>query len=464
MMNQRAKELFKNTAIIGIGRISTQIVTFLLIPLYANKLSTQEFGTFDLYTSSVSLLLPLITLQIELAVYKCTILNRTNQNKIKMLFSTATVFICGGIIIFFMLFLGINNLVEIKDFYLLSLYIIASAIFLLENNIVRALGDNFNYAIAGVIVSVVTITCNIFVLCVFHMGVRGLLFSVIISNFLGSLYLFFRNHLFRYFAMICVSKIELKNMLSYSIPLIPNELSWWVIKGSDRVVVTIFLGVGVNGVLAIGMKFASIFQSFINIFIIAWTENVILYHKKGRESFNQLVNQLIFLFGWLAIFIIIGIGFIFKYMVAGEYVDSYFLIPLYIVAIYVNCIGGLFGAVYLAENRTMAVTKSTLIAGIVNLLSDIVMIKWLGLYAAGISSILGYLVMAVYRIHHLKRDNKFVIEKQGLIYVIVGLLVAMIGYSGSVIMKLGSGLIALILFGIANKSVLKLCAEKIKGK
>ena len=53
------KELAKNTAIISVGKICTQVVSFLLLPIYTGILSTEEYGAVDLIITYTSLLLPL---------------------------------------------------------------------------------------------------------------------------------------------------------------------------------------------------------------------------------------------------------------------------------------------------------------------------------------------------------------------------------------------------------------------
>ena len=44
----RKRELVKNTIIISIGKFSTKLVSFLLLPLYTYILSPAEFGEYDL--------------------------------------------------------------------------------------------------------------------------------------------------------------------------------------------------------------------------------------------------------------------------------------------------------------------------------------------------------------------------------------------------------------------------------
>ena len=67
-MNQRSKFLFKNLGILTIGNFSSKILVFLLVPLYTSVLSTYEYGIYDLVISTVSLLYPLLTLNITDAI------------------------------------------------------------------------------------------------------------------------------------------------------------------------------------------------------------------------------------------------------------------------------------------------------------------------------------------------------------------------------------------------------------
>ena len=60
----REGKLIKNTAIIMVGKICTQMISFFLLPIYTAILSTEEYGIVDLLNTLISLLLPLITLQI----------------------------------------------------------------------------------------------------------------------------------------------------------------------------------------------------------------------------------------------------------------------------------------------------------------------------------------------------------------------------------------------------------------
>ena len=64
------KRLIKNTIIIAIGKFSTQIVSFLLLPLYTSILTKAEYGTFDFINTLVLFLVPIFTLLMEEAMFR----------------------------------------------------------------------------------------------------------------------------------------------------------------------------------------------------------------------------------------------------------------------------------------------------------------------------------------------------------------------------------------------------------
>ena len=79
----REKSLFKNTIIITIGKICTQLITFFLLPVYTGILTTAEYGVVDLLNTLVSFCLPIVTLQLEQSIFRELIEVRNDDIKTK---------------------------------------------------------------------------------------------------------------------------------------------------------------------------------------------------------------------------------------------------------------------------------------------------------------------------------------------------------------------------------------------
>lgn len=59
-MKQRNQYLMKNTIIFAIGNFGTKMISFFLVPLYTNLLSTGEYGIVDLILTIGTVLIPCI--------------------------------------------------------------------------------------------------------------------------------------------------------------------------------------------------------------------------------------------------------------------------------------------------------------------------------------------------------------------------------------------------------------------
>ena len=63
-------DLAKNTILLSIGTIITKGINLLMIPLFSSWLSTEDYGTFDLLCTYVSLLIPFITMSSSDAIFR----------------------------------------------------------------------------------------------------------------------------------------------------------------------------------------------------------------------------------------------------------------------------------------------------------------------------------------------------------------------------------------------------------
>ena len=80
-MESRIKYLFKNTAIFTIGNFATKVISFFLIPLYTNVLTTSEYGIVDLVVTISTITVPIITLNMMEAVMRFNLDKGADNNK-----------------------------------------------------------------------------------------------------------------------------------------------------------------------------------------------------------------------------------------------------------------------------------------------------------------------------------------------------------------------------------------------
>ncbi len=396
----RSRELTKKTLIITIGKVSTQFVTFLLLPLYTTLLSTEEYGTVDLITTLIQLLIPIVSLMIDQSVFRYLLNCETNINRKRTI--SSAFFILLGLsavtgVIYFMLAVFISSTYKVW----LVLILIATAFSNLFLQVARGVNKTTDYALGSFICSIVTIVFNVLCIAFYRMGAVGMLISTFAGNLICCIFLFFRLHIYKYISFQSLDKNLVLDELKYSIPLVPNQLSVWVMNSSDRLIVTFILGASANGVLAVSHKFPAIYLTFFNIFLLAWHEmGAVHYFDADRdEFFSDMLDKVVSVFSTLCLDIIVVLPLVFSWFVNSAYRDAYYNIPIYLVASLFNVVVGLLGVVYVATKKTGEIAKTTIISAIINICVNMVLINHIGLYAASISTFVGYLVSMIYRIY-----------------------------------------------------------------
>lgn len=64
------KYLIKNVGLLTLSSFATKLLSFFLVPLYTSILSTTDYGTYDIFNTTVGVLLPILTLNIQDAVIR----------------------------------------------------------------------------------------------------------------------------------------------------------------------------------------------------------------------------------------------------------------------------------------------------------------------------------------------------------------------------------------------------------
>lgn len=425
----REKNLAKNTIIITIGKICTQLITFFLLPLYTGILSTEEYGTVDLLNTLVSLLLPIVTFQVEQAVFRELIEVRGKKDKESRIISSAVITVIFQCIVYLIIFALISPFINNHYKFFLATNVVANIFLSLLLQISRGFGDNKKYAFASFISALSTIVFNVLFLVVIKLGANGMLLGTMLGQIVATIYLFISLKLYKYLKVKDYKKEVIKSLWKYSLPLIPNAISWWVFNASDRVIASAFLGVDQNGILAASLKFSAVYITFYNIFNMSWTESISIAIKDDdvNDYFNRMFNIVLRLFTAMAVGMIACMPFVFPIMINEKFSAGYGLIPISIIGSLFNVVVGLISVIYVAEKNTKAIASTSIVSAVINIIVHLVLIKFIGLYAAVISTFVAYFVMSIYRMIDINKkyfkvnsDIKFVVQSAvALIFVFV---------------------------------------------
>lgn len=462
---KQEKELIKNTFIIAIGKFSTQIVSFLLVSLYTAKLTTAQYGSYDFVITIITFLMPLVTLTLEESMFRFLI-DAKNKREEKSIITQAVMTMLTTLVIVCTIVFLVIKIFSINTTKLFIPYLIAVVLMQLMNGLVRGLGKIKLYSMSNFVLSVITIVLNIVFILGTNLNVEGLYLSVIIANFLIILFLAIKVNLKSYVNIKSLNKKTMKEMLSYSIPLIPHNLSWTTINLSDRLIITAFLGAASNGIYAVSNKFPSIINTVYNYFAIAWKESAAkaLHGDDSNQYYNKIYATLRNIVYSATIGVIAVIPFIFNILVNSEYKEAYLYIPILVFSVFFTNMASFYGGIFSAYKKTKIIGATTLISALINVVLNIALIKFIGIYAATISTLVSSIFLYLYRKIKLKEFVKLKHSKDLKFTLLITVIVFLTYYSNSYILKAIALIFTIIYALMMNKGIVKSIVNRVVKK
>ena len=265
IMASKQKYLAKNVLLFSISGFVPKVLSIILIPLYTSYLTTAEYGVSDLISTTVSLLIPIFTLDIQDAVMRFALDKSDDQ---KDVFSVAiriimigTALVCGGVAI-----VSLLNIPGIEKSYLLFFVIMyfSTAVYNTVSLFCRGI-DKVNVMVVGSIInSIISLSANILFLVVFKWGLNGYLLANSLGSVIALVWCILGAKLHRDWNFSIPRNVH-KDMIAFSFPLIFSVIAWWINNASDRYILTWMSGVAVSGLYAVSYKIPNILSMFQNI-------------------------------------------------------------------------------------------------------------------------------------------------------------------------------------------------------
>lgn len=429
-MKKKEKELLKNTTIVSVGKMCTQLITFFLLPLYTAMLSTAEYGVVDLLNTLVGLFLPIITLQLEQGIFRFLVERRGDKKQQEEVVSTALFIVAGQVLLFGLVFFILSFFIGNEYKYFLALNLLANVCSAILLQITRGLGDNLKYAKGSFISAVTTVSLNVLFVVYFKWAAHGMLIATFLGHMTCALYILLTKKIYTYVNFKLFNKPLAVSLLKYSFPLIPNMISWWVINASNRTIITGFLGLGYNGIFSTATKFSSLISTLYSVFNLAWTESASLYIDSDDASsfFSNIFDIIIRLFGSICLCIIVFMPFVFPIMVNIKFQEAYYQIPILMIGALFNIFVSFLGSIYVAKKITGEIAKTSIIAAVINISFNLVFIRFIGLYAASIATAISYIAMFIYRYIDSKKYIIINVDKKLAIAVFMSYVLSIIIY------------------------------------
>lgn len=418
------KYLAKNIGVLALSNFATKLLSFFLVPLYTSILTTEEYGTYDLFSTTIYLLVPILTLNIQDATIRFS-LDKKYEKKDIISISLA-IFVKGLVILLaFAIVNRVTNLLPVFNEYLIVfvLMYVFQALVGIMTAFARGCEKITEISIASVIGSVVFIGLNILFLVVFRLGLMGYFFSSILGNLSQVFYLARVTKTWRYLGFRKTNKDTESGMLKYSCPLIANTVAWWITNASDRYVVIWLCGTAANGIYSVAYKIPSILNILQSIFTQAWTLSAVKeFDPEDKDGFfSTMYNGFNCLMVLACGFLILSDKFFARILYANDFYKAWEYVPFLLISIVFGATGGYIGGIFSALKEAKMLAQSTTIGAIVNIVLNIVLVHMVGPIGAAISTTISYIVVWGIRLCYMRKflQVKLYLKRDIISYVLL---------------------------------------------
>lgn len=420
---QKYKTLLSNTGLLFIGTFGSKMISFIMLPFYTSWLSIEDFGISDVINVYSTILVSIVSLCIAEAVFVIpTGRNKEDQRHFFSsslffaMFCTITLLVLYVVVV---LFKGESTASFVSNIGYITLLCATTIYMSIAQQFCKCINKIKVYAIAGIINTLCVALLGFVLIKPF--GLLGYITSLVIANIVALVYVFIRAKLRTFVSLSAVSWQHLKEMLKYSMPLIPNSIIWLIVNYVNRPIMETSMGMAAIGLFSLVNRFPTLITTVYNNFSNAWQISVL--QEFGKDSYENFYNRIcVTVFVGLCIcvsIISIVIGPIIHLLFNENYYSAIDYIPFLCLSTPLVALSSIIGANFTATKQSKYFFYSSIWASGSAVLCNSILIPILGLWGACVSCIISFLVGALVRILY---SRKIVRLKWGYIYISISLL------------------------------------------
>ncbi|MGR5959086.1 oligosaccharide flippase family protein [Bacillus cereus] len=377
------------------GNTLTKLIGIFLLPLYTSKINPESFGYYDLTISLINLVIPILFFQVWDGIFRFTFDYEKVADKYAVISNGIMIQIFGALlysITFFVVTSSLNYSIEYK--YLIFIQGVLFAFQYYYNFVARSFSKNTLLVATGLLNSIISILINVILIVIYSMGIESLYISYIVGTLIQIIILEVKVKVLSNFKVSTVSISLIKKLMLFSLPLCLTTISYWLLSGLIRLVISNRLGMYENGLYGVTNRLSSIMVLVVNSFQLAWYE---MSYSMGKEEnkksyYGKSLNYILKVILYIGSISLIIIKLIFPYMIAEQYHEALTIIPITFIGVLINSYASFASTLFLAEKESSKLLMPTLISAVVNVFCLFLLTNTFGLVGATISLTVAFFI------------------------------------------------------------------------
>ncbi len=393
------KLFVQRIGLIGITNILVALSSLILLPILTKNFSISDYGIWVEINTTIALMPSIISLGLPFTMVRFLSAEK-DKNKIQEGFYTITIVVfIFNIIVSTLIFVFSKSISyalfdgNIQVVMLLSVIIFFTCINWLFINFFRTFQQMKRYCVflliqtylGFFIVSYLVLTgFGVFI------AVSGLLIANIVIFFIMSSFIIsdigFKLPKFK----------NLREYLSFGLPTIPSNLSYWIVDSSDRYVIGILLGTAFVGYYAPGYLLGSVIILFYAPFSFLLPSVLPNYYdNQDYEKVRIFLKYSLKYFLLIAIPTVFGLSILSKPILiiistSAIALNGYLVTPFVALSALLFGIYGIASEIIVLKKKTKITGIIWIIAAILNLSLNIILVPYIGIIGAAATTLIAY--------------------------------------------------------------------------
>lgn len=460
---KQTKKLWQDTLLYSIAHFGTSLLAFIMLPIYTAYFSPQAFGTWDLFLTTITLLMPLVSFELNSATYRWLLQTSDKLEQAKIIstgFFALLRHMISSALLAIILFLFIDFPFQWQALILLQSMLFFSFL----QQYVRGLQLNRLFASMSIMHSIVTISFMIYFIFQLELGVVAFFYAQIIASITVSLFTWMKSKFSQYIIYRQYTASLLSDFYTYAWPIIPATASWWIMTMSDRWFISAFLGLTSNGIYAIALKVPALLLMMNTVFSLAWKDSAIIYYDDANKDayFTTIFTHYFrFLTTTVIVLILLAKPLIILF-IDSAYEAAWQYSGILLIATLFHAFSLFWSAGFHGAKKTTPIFRSSVIGAGVNIVGNFLLIPLFGLYGIAMATMIAFIVTWVMRVKAAEKLFKVVFPVRDMMVLFGGVVVALgVSFSNSIFIIFYGLVVCIIIFIFYNKRLIKAVWYKI---
>lgn len=400
----------RSTAIYFVGNVLSKVIVFFLLPIYTKYIPAGDMGYYDTSITIITLFSCVLFLDIGTTVMRFFLERQRGEGLQSVVTGGAFIFSLSSALYFLLLF-SLSAVVSFDNYLWIVFYGFLYALNDMMGYCTRAVGKNFDFAVAGVIQTLTLAMSNLLMIYVLRWGYVSLYISFCLSTVISCTYMFFRAKIYHYISTRSWDSSLFREMLIFSLPLCVNSVAFWLLSSSSRVIVTYVLGTVAAGYLSVAGKFNQVLYLASTCVQLTWQEASFSHDNSDPETgkyysqiYRSYLKGVMLCVALMIPAVKIGLA-IFPSFIHESYAAAIPMIPTALIGTGLAIISLFLGTIFSSVKKNNVIFLSTLLGAIVTIGVNIfcLLVLDLGSISANYALMLGYLSSISLRLILLKK-------------------------------------------------------------